>query len=41
VFGWNAKYRDISEKVSLLKTRVSKTAGKEKPKERKDRVSYL
>ena len=41
VYGWNAKYRDVSEKVSLLKTRASKTAGKEKPKERKDRVSYL
>ncbi len=41
VYGWNAKFRNVSEKVSLLKTQAAKTAGKEKPKERKDRVSYL
>jgi tetratricopeptide (TPR) repeat protein len=41
VYGWNAKFRDISEKISLLKTQAAKTAGQEKPKGRKDRVSYL
>lgn len=41
VYGWNAKFRNVSEKVSLLKTQAAKSAGKEKPKERKDRVSYL
>jgi len=41
VYGWNAKFRNVSEKVGLLKTQAAKTAGKEKPKERKDRVSYL
>jgi tetratricopeptide (TPR) repeat protein len=41
VYGWNARFRNVSEKVSLLKTQAAKTAGKEKPKERKNRVSYL
>lgn len=41
VYGWNAKFRNVSEKVSLLKTQAGKISGKEKPKERKDRVSYL
>jgi tetratricopeptide (TPR) repeat protein len=43
VYGWNSKFRDISEKISTLKTQASKTAGQEKPKGKgkKDRVSYL
>ena len=41
VYGWNARFRNVSEKVGLLKTQAAKTAEKEKPKERKDRVSYL
>jgi tetratricopeptide (TPR) repeat protein len=41
VYGWNANFRNVSEKVGLLKTQAAKSAGKEKPKERKDRVSYL
>ena len=41
VYGWNARFRNVSEKVSLLKTQAAKSAEKEKPKERKDRVSYL
>ena len=41
VYGWNARFRNVSEKVGLLKTQSAKTAEKEKPKERKDRVSYL
>jgi tetratricopeptide (TPR) repeat protein len=41
VYGWNAKFRNVSEKVSLLKTQTAKSAEKEKPKGRKDRVSYL
>ncbi len=41
VYGWNAKFRSVSEKVSLLKTQAGKSVEKEKPKERKDRVSYL
>ena len=41
VYGWNAKFRNVSEKVSLLNTQAAKSTGKKKPKERKDRVSYL
>jgi tetratricopeptide (TPR) repeat protein len=41
VYGWNAKFRNVSEKVSLLATQTSKSLEKKKQKERKDRVSYL
>jgi len=42
VFGWNAGFRNVSDKVSQLKTRVGEGEGRqEKPKEKKDRVSYL
>ena len=41
VYGWNAKFRNVSEKLGLLKTQTAKTSGKEKTKERKNRVSYL
>jgi len=41
VYGWNANFRNVSEKVSSLKTEAAKGAGQEKPKEKKDRVSYL
>lgn len=46
IYGWNAKFRDISAKMTLLQSHAPKTNGtgskdKEKPKERKDRVSYL
>jgi tetratricopeptide (TPR) repeat protein len=47
IYGWNAKFRDISDKMSLLPSPAptaaenGKAKDKEKPKERKDRVSYL
>jgi tetratricopeptide (TPR) repeat protein len=41
VYGWNAKYRDIAEKISGLKARSDSDAGKDRPKEKKNRVSYL
>jgi tetratricopeptide (TPR) repeat protein len=41
VFGWNARFRSVSEKMSQLKARFMKGSEKEKPKGRKDRVSYL
>ncbi len=41
VYGWNAKYRNISEKIGLLKAQLGKGAEKDGPKEKKDRVSYL
>jgi tetratricopeptide (TPR) repeat protein len=47
IYGWNANFRSISEKMGQLQSQAPKAAetekapGKEKPKERKDRVSYL
>ena len=41
VYGWNAKFRDTSQKITSLKAAVSETSDQEKLKERKDRVSYL
>ncbi len=41
VFGWNARFRNVSEKMGQLKTRFLKESESEKPKAKKDRVSYL
>jgi tetratricopeptide (TPR) repeat protein len=41
VYGWNAKFRAISDKIEKLKSRIAEGPDKNKPKERKDRVSYL
>jgi tetratricopeptide (TPR) repeat protein len=41
VFGWNARFRNVSEKMGQLKTRFLKGSESEKPKAKKDRVSYL
>ena len=41
VYGWNAKFRAISDKIEQLKSRIAEGTDKNKPKERKDRVSYL
>lgn len=43
VYGWNARFRKISEKMSRLKAPAAEVSGPEKgkPKTRKDRVSYL
>ncbi len=41
VFGWNAKFRNVSDKISQIKTKAVKSAEGEKPKVKKDRVSYL
>lgn len=41
VFGWNARFRNVSEKVNKVRAQLAKGGEKEKPKERKDRVSYL
>ncbi len=40
VYGWNSKFRAVSEKIDQLKTRVVDTTEK-KTKDRRDRVSYL
>jgi tetratricopeptide (TPR) repeat protein len=44
VYGWNAGFRDVSNKMDRLRAKALKAADKdaqEKPKERKNRVSYL
>lgn len=40
VYGWNSKFRSVSERIAQLKTRMVDTTEK-KTKDRKDRVSYL
>ena len=40
VYGWNSKFRGVSERIEQLKTRMVDTTEK-KTKDRKDRVSYL
>ncbi len=40
VYGWNSKFRAVSERIEQLKTRMVDTTEK-KTKDRKDRVSYL
>jgi tetratricopeptide (TPR) repeat protein len=41
VFGWNAGFRSVSEKINQLKARIAKSSDAEKSKAKKDRVSYL
>ena len=41
VYGWNAKFREASEKINTLKAAVRESSDPQKLKERKDRVSYL
>jgi tetratricopeptide (TPR) repeat protein len=41
VYGWSAKFRSVSDKMSQLRAHAPLIVEKEKPKQRKDRVSYL
>jgi tetratricopeptide (TPR) repeat protein len=42
VYGWNSKFRSVSDKIDALKAKVVEPEIEKKtPKERKDRVSYL
>ena len=47
IYGWNAKFRNVAEKLRLLQPQAPRAAeqdkekDKEQPKERKNRVSYL
>jgi tetratricopeptide (TPR) repeat protein len=41
VYGWNAKFRAVSEKINKVKAKIQKIADKGKPKNKKDRISYL
>ena len=41
VYGWNSKFRSVSDKIDHLKTSVAEGTEQKKTKDRKDRVSYL
>jgi tetratricopeptide (TPR) repeat protein len=41
VYGWNAKYRNVTEKMSHVRALNLKVSAGDKTRERKDRVSYL
>jgi tetratricopeptide (TPR) repeat protein len=41
IYGWNSKFRAVSDKIDQLKTSSMESTEQKKPKERKDRVSYL
>jgi tetratricopeptide (TPR) repeat protein len=41
IYGWNSKFRAVSDKIDQLRTSVIESTEQKKPKERKDRVSYL
>jgi hypothetical protein len=41
VYGWNARFRNVSDKISQIRAQLLKGGAGEKPKEKKDRVSYL
>jgi len=45
IYGWNSKFRNVAEKINLLKVHASKPSAKpvmtEKQKIKKERVSYL
>jgi tetratricopeptide (TPR) repeat protein len=41
VYGWNSKFRAVSDKIDELKVSAAKGFDQKKPKEKKDRVSYL
>jgi len=41
VYGWNSKFRNVSDKIDQLKASVAESGEQKKVKGRKDRVSYL
>jgi tetratricopeptide (TPR) repeat protein len=41
VYGWNSKFRDVSVKMSQISALITEKTEKGKPKEKKDRISYL
>jgi tetratricopeptide (TPR) repeat protein len=41
VYGWNSKFRAVSDKIDELRVSATKGFEQKKPKEKKDRVSYL
>ncbi|MEW6054628.1 MAG: tetratricopeptide repeat protein [Nitrospirota bacterium] len=41
IYGWNSKFRAVSDKITQLQPRIADGTDQKKTKERKDRVSYL
>jgi tetratricopeptide (TPR) repeat protein len=41
VYGWDAKFRNVSERVNRVKAQIGGQPEQDKPKGKKDRVSYL
>lgn len=41
VYGWNSKFRAVSDKINRLRTRVAEGGEQKKPRDKKDRVSYI
>jgi hypothetical protein len=41
VYGWNSKFRDVSVKMNQISALITEKTEKGKPKEKKDRISYL
>lgn len=41
VYGWNSKFRAVSDKLNELKPKITEGVEQKKPKDRKDRVSYI
>ncbi len=41
VYGWNSKFRAVSDKIDDLKKRITEGVEQKKPRDRKDRVSYI
>lgn len=41
VYGWNSKFRAVSDKINSLRTKIAEDTEHKKPKDRKDRVSYI
>jgi tetratricopeptide (TPR) repeat protein len=41
VYGWNSKFRDVSEKMNQIGAIIAGKTETGKPKEKKDRISYL
>jgi len=41
VYGWNSKFRAVSDKIDQVRTRIVDTPEQKTVKDKKDRVSYL
>jgi len=41
VYGWNSKFRTVSDKINGVQAKITKGVGHKKQKDKKDRISYL